>query len=228
MLKRALKTEEDLTDFYKLSQKDDVLRGVAKDLFGMRTVGWPELFPDLILVVSLQMTPLKRSNQMMDLLMANFGDKATFDGKNISYWPSALTITKVSLSELKEKAKLGYRAKNLQAIATTLTQAFPAMDELYKMEPEKAKNKLMPLQGIGEYSAELVMPRMGFPLDVWSAKIFNVLFYSEMLRNPRKAIPALKEVARQRWGNWSGYAFVYVLNDLTRLSKRVGLDLTRF
>ena len=228
MLKRALKTEEDLTDFYALSQKDDLLRGVAKDLLGMHTVGWPELFPALILAVSLQMAPLKRSNQMMDQLLANFGENATFDGKNVCYWPSTQTIAKVSLSELKEKAKLGYRAKNLQAIATTITQAFPTMDELYNMSPEEARNKLLTLQGIGEYSAELVMPMMGFPLDVWSAKIFNVLFYSEIPQNPREAIPALKEIAQQRWGNWSGYAFVYILNDLPRLSKRVGFDLTSF
>jgi len=54
MLKRALKTEEDLTEFYKLSQKDEILRGVVKDLYGMHTVGWPELFPALILAVTLQ------------------------------------------------------------------------------------------------------------------------------------------------------------------------------
>jgi hypothetical protein len=74
MLKRSLKAEEDLTGFYELSQKDDILEGVAKDLYGMHTIGWPELFPALILAVSLQMAPLKRSNQMMDLLIANFGE----------------------------------------------------------------------------------------------------------------------------------------------------------
>jgi 3-methyladenine DNA glycosylase/8-oxoguanine DNA glycosylase len=102
------------------------------------------------------------------------------------------------------------------------------MEEFNKMSPEGARDKLLTLQGIGEYSAEFVMPRMGFPLDVWSAKIFNSLFYSEIPQNPQEAIPALKEAAQQRWGNWSGYSFVYVLNDLPRLSKRVGFDLTRF
>jgi hypothetical protein len=55
----------------------------------MHTIGWPELFSALILAVSLQMAPMKRSNQMMDLLMENFGDEATFDRKTICYWPSA-------------------------------------------------------------------------------------------------------------------------------------------
>ena len=227
-LKRALKVDEDLTGFYELSQKDDVLQGVVKDLYGMHTVGWPELFPALILAVSLQMAPMKRSNQMMDLLMANFGAEAKFDGRTVRYWPSAHTIANASVEELMAKAKLGYRAKNLKAIAATLIQGFPGMDELYVMDPEDAKDKLLTLYGIGEYSAEMVMPRMGFPLDVWSAKIFSAILYGKVPQKPRDAIPALKEAAKQRWGNWMGYVFVYVLNDLPKLSKRIDFDLTKF
>ena len=103
MLKRSLKVEEDLTGFYKLSQKDDILRGVFKDLYGMHTIGWPELFPALILAVSLQMAPMKRSNQMMYLLMANFGDEASFDRKTFRYWPLAKTIAALPVEELQVK-----------------------------------------------------------------------------------------------------------------------------
>jgi DNA-3-methyladenine glycosylase II len=227
MLKRALKTEEDLTDFYNLSQKDSILQGVVEDLYGMHTVDWPELFPALILAVTLQMAPMKRSDQMMDLLKANFGEQASFDEKTMSYWPSAQRIAALTVEELKVKAKLGYRAANLIAISEALTQGFPTMDELWKMEPQEAKKKLLTLQGIGDYSAELVMPRIGFPLDVWSAKIFHILFYGKNPQNPREAIPALRKVAEERWGDWKGYAFVYILNDLTKLSERIGFDLTR-
>ncbi len=228
MLKRALKTDEDLTDFHNLSQKDNILRDVVLDLYGMHTVGWPELFPALILAVTLQMAPMKRSNQMMDLLTAKYGDQADFDGKTIRYWPSAQTIASKSIQELKLEAKLGYRAQNLISIAKTLTQGFPTMNQLSAMDPEEAKKELLTLRGIGSYSAELVMPQMGFPLDVWSAKIFHVLFFGKEPQNPREAIPELKKIAEKRWGNWRGYAFVYILNDLAKLSKRVGTDLTKF
>jgi DNA-3-methyladenine glycosylase II len=228
MVKRALKAEEDLTDFYKLSQKDDILRDVVKDLYGMHTVGWPELFPALILAVTLQMAPMKRSNQMMDLIIANFGDHVRFDGRAMQYWPSAETIAATSVDELKSKAKLGYRAANLIAIAEALQNGFPSMDELWAMMPEDAKRRLLTLRGIGDYSAELVMPRMGFPLDVWSAKIFSVLFFGKVPEKPQEAIPSLKGAAEERWGEWRGYAFVYVLNDLPKLSERVGVDLTKF
>jgi 3-methyladenine DNA glycosylase/8-oxoguanine DNA glycosylase len=228
MLKRALKIDEDLEEFYKLSGKDDILCDVVNDLFGMHTVGWPELFPALILAVTLQMAPMKRSNQMMDSLITIFGDKASFDGKTMSYWPSSETIAKSAVEDLMAKAKLGYRAKNLTAIAEALDQGFPSMDDLWIMAPEDAKKKLRTLRGIGDYSAELVMPRMGFPLDVWSAKIFHVLFFGSEPEKPREKIPDLKAVAERRWGKWSGYAFVYVLNDLVNISKRLGIDLTKF
>ena len=108
--------------------------------------------------------------------------------------PSAQTIANKSAQELKTEAKLGYRATNLIEIAKSLTHGFPTMDELYTMKPEEAKKKLLTLRGIGDYSAELVMPKMGFPLDVWSAKIFNALFLGkELPKPPREAIPDLKK-----------------------------------
>ncbi len=228
MLQRALRTQEDLTEFYALAEKDKTLALIVKDLWGMHTVAWPELFPALILAVTLQMAPMKRSNQMMDMLMNNFGEKAHFSGQTICYWPSTKKIASTPVRELELKAKLGYRAKNLVAIAEALNEGFPRMDELYNMEPIQAKKKLLTLCGIGDYSAELVMPGMGFPLDVWSAKIFSVLFFGKVPYNPREVIPDLKKVAEERWGKWMGYAFVYVLNDLPQLSEKVGFDLTHF
>jgi DNA-3-methyladenine glycosylase II len=228
MLKRALRTEEDLTEFYALAKEDSILKAVVEDLYGMRTAAWPELFPALILAVTLQMAPMKRANQMMELLINGFGDQASFDGKTIRYWPSPDKIAASTIDHLMAKAKLGYRAKSLAAIAKTLQHGFPAMDDLWTMDAAEAKKKLLTLHGIGDYSADIIVPGMGFPLDVWSAKIFHVLFFGEKPENPRKAISLLKQTAEKRWGKWRGYAFVYVLNDLPQLSKRIGVDLTQF
>ena len=227
-MKRALGTEEDISEFYEIARKDSILKDVIEDLYGMRTLGWQNLFPDLILAVTLQMAPMKRSNQMMGLLIENFGDKILFDGKIVSYWPSPERIANTVLEELKAKAKLGYRAENLLSIAKTLTKDFPTMEELWEMPFAEAKNKLLSLRGIGDYSAEIVVPRMGFPLDIWSAKIFHVLFFGREPEFPRKTIRELKKIAEERWAKWRGHAFVYVLNDLPEISKRIGVDLTRF
>jgi 3-methyladenine DNA glycosylase/8-oxoguanine DNA glycosylase len=83
-IKRALRVEEDLSEFYLMSRRDEILHQPVEDLCGMRTPTWPELFSALILAVTLQMAPMKRSDQMMDLLIENFGDEACFDGRAIA------------------------------------------------------------------------------------------------------------------------------------------------
>lgn len=227
-LERALGIKEDIREFYAIACKDEILRQTVDDLYGMRTVAWPELFPALILAVTLQMAPMKRSNHMMDLLIESFGEHITFDGKTITHWPSPDRIASLPVSELKEKAKLGYRALNLKCIAQALEKGFPTSEELAAMPSDGAKEQLMTLRGIGDYSPEIIMPGMRFPLDVWSAKIFSVLFHAKVPDKPRDAIEELKRLAEERWDKWRGHAFVYVLNDLQRISKRVGVDLTIF
>ena len=227
-IKRALRVDEDLSEFYLMARKDEILRQPVEDLYGMRTPAWPELFPALILAVTLQMAPMKRSNQMMDLLIENFGDVICFDGKVIAHWPSPDKVAELAVDEMKAKAKLGYRAQNLISIAQSLRDGFPTADQLAKMPPNEAKKQLLTLRGIGDYSADIVMPGMVFPLDVWSAKIFSILFHGKEPESSREAIPELKKLAEKRWGKWQGHAFVYILNALPRTSKRIGFDLTRF
>jgi len=222
-----LSLREDIKDFYSLAKSDTLVRRLVKDLYGMRRTKRPDVFPMLLLAVTLQMAPIKRSDQMMTLLIENYGETITFDGKQVPYWPSPERIAKASVRQLEQKCKLGYRAKVLKGIAKPVLKGFPTVRDLEAMSPEQAKAKLMELKGIGEYSADIVSPHPGFALDVWSAKIFNRLLLGEKTESPRNIIPNLKRIAEERWGRWRGYVFTYVLNDLNKLSKRFNLNHTR-
>lgn len=198
LLRRSLKTEEDLRPFYEMAGRDEVLAPVVSDLRGMRTLWWPDLFPALILAVTLQMAPLKRSSQMMDLLREHYGEDAEFDGRRVRYWPSPARIASAPVAELMERAKLGYRAKNLRSIAESLEAGFPGVEELSVLPAEEAKEKLMELRGVGAYSAAIVVSERGFSVDVWSAKIFGVLLKGEEPDDPRGAIPEITRLAAER------------------------------
>jgi DNA-3-methyladenine glycosylase II len=225
-LKWMLDLEEDITRFYALAKHDTLVRILVRDLYGMRITKNADLFSRLILALTLQMAPIKRSDQMMSLLIKEFGERIRFDGKEVLYWPSPARIAKAQVGELEEKCKLGYRAKSLKGIAESLIKDFPSPQELEMMVPEEAKAKLMELKGIGEYSADIVSPHPGFALDVWSAKIFSLLLYGVKPESPRDEISKLKKIAEKRWGRWRGYVFTYVLNDLNNLSTRFNLNLT--
>jgi 3-methyladenine DNA glycosylase/8-oxoguanine DNA glycosylase len=222
-----LNLSEDIRPFYRLGEHDSLVKVLVKDLYGMRNTKQPDIFSRLILAVTLQMAPITRSDQMMNLLIREYGERVRFDGKEVLFWPSAERIAKASVRELEEKCKLGYRAKSLKGIAEVISRGFPSLQELEEMPAKEAKAKLMELKGIGEYSADIVSPHPGFALDVWSAKIFNMLMFKEKVESPRDAIPTLKKAAEDRWGQWRGYIFVYVLHDLKNLSIKFNFDLTQ-
>jgi DNA-3-methyladenine glycosylase II len=221
-----LNLREDITEFYALAEHDMLVNALVKDLYGMRQTKQPDIFPRVILAVTLQMAPISRSNQMMNLLIKEYGDKIEFDNREIYYWPSVEKIARAKIEDLEKKCKLGYRAKILKGIAETLHRGFPAPRDLEQMPTQEAKSKLMELKGIGEYSADIISPHPGFALDVWSARIFSMLILGHEPRSSRKSIPRLRKMAENRWGNWRSYVFTYVLHDLDNLSRKFNLNLT--
>jgi DNA-3-methyladenine glycosylase II len=226
MVAWMLSLKEDVRGFYALAEHDSLVESLVGDLYGMRRTKRLDIFPALILAVTLQMAPIRRSDQMMNLLIKNYGVKIRFDGREILYWPAPERIARAGVRELEERCKLGYRARNLKSIAEIICKGFPTLQEFEKMSTDEARAKLMELRGIGEYSADIVSPHPGFALDVWSAKIFNMLLFGDEAESPRSIIPKLKEIAEDRWGKWKGYVFTYVLNDLNNLSRRFNLNLT--
>ena len=219
-LRQALDVDTDITGFVRFASRDAVLRRIERPLHGMHEGYWGAgLWPLLLLAVTLQMAPIKRSMAMLHALLDHYGQRLRFEGRTVRLWPTPARIAGAPLRELKARCRLGYRAKVLKAIARRLTAGFPSLDELARMRPEAAMDKLMELYGVGEYSAAMVTPHVSFPLDVWSVQIFARLLGIRLPkdRDPREFIPRVTRAAERRWGRWRGLALVYVLNALNQL-----------
>ena len=102
---------------------------------------------------------------------------------------------------------------------------FPDMQEIMRMPPEEAKEKLIELPGIGDYAADIINPHGGFPIDAWSVDVFGLLFFGKQPEDKREAIDRVKQEGIRRWGKWSWMAFFYVAQDLQNLSKQLGVQL---
>jgi 3-methyladenine DNA glycosylase/8-oxoguanine DNA glycosylase len=215
----------DLSEFYALARNDSILRDTVKDLYGLHNTGFATLFASTTLAISLQMAPIARSNQMQECLIEKYGETAEFDGQTIRVWPTEQVIAKASIDDLFKGCKWGYRAKFLVKTAQAIQAGFPTLEDLKQIMPEAAKKKIMELPGIGDYSADLMNPHGGFSIDVWSADIFGKLFFGKDAETDRNAIDRIKAEGIKRWGKWARLAFVYVVHDIPRLSKRVGMEL---
>jgi 3-methyladenine DNA glycosylase/8-oxoguanine DNA glycosylase len=105
-----------------------------------------------------------------------------------------------------------------------IAAGFHDMDEVVRMAPDEAKEKLMELPGIGDYAADILNPHAGFPIDAWSVNVFGLLFFGKEPENRREAIEEVKAEGIRR-GPWSWMAFFYVVQDLKNLSKALGIEI---
>lgn len=219
LLQIGLGAQDDLRKFYSLASKDTLVKKLKQDLFGMH-VGFPTgVFERALLAISLQMAPTNRSNQMMECLIKQYGESIRLDNKEILYWPSPETIVNKTPSQLAQECNLGYRAKFIRKLAEEIVAGFPTVLQLSKMGEEEASTVLKHLPGIGPYSAQIISPHFGFPLDIWSSRIFHEVLFKKTPPQPRKVIELVNKKAEAKWGKYKRYVFIYVLNDLPNLTK---------
>jgi 3-methyladenine DNA glycosylase/8-oxoguanine DNA glycosylase len=227
-IKRALayrlNINGDLGVFYFMARKDPILRHTVDDLYGMHDTNPESLFAEATLAILLQMAPLKRSKEMMECMIRNFGGVSEFNNKKIYVWPTPGDIAGLGAKELG-KCKLGYRTKYIQQLAKVSKAGSPSLEDLRQLDPVEAKRKLLKLPGIGDYSADIINPHGGFPIDAWSADIFGKLFYGNEPKQGRGAIGKIKAEGIDRWGRFAWMAFLYVAHDLKGLSEKLGISL---
>ncbi|MGE5832560.1 MAG: hypothetical protein ACM3X8_06540, partial [Methanomicrobiales archaeon] len=202
--------------------KDPILSAVVKHRKGMRTGGPNDLFGDVILAILLQMAPMARSSQMMDALLEQYGRRLSFDGREVTLWPTAAEMAEVDPKELWDKTKIGYRAERLVKAARFLSAHPISLRELSSLPEEEAVKKLMEIPGVGPYSAGIILGT--FPLDVWSVVIFSELFLGKTPENSRAEIADVGARLTSRFGKWRWLVFVYVLQDLPYLKETYHLS----
>ncbi len=224
-LEALLGVNENLRGFYSFARKDPILRHVVEDLYGMHDTQAASLFDSVLLSICLQMARWERSVQMMDAINQRYGDVVEFDEKRLVVQPSAERIARLDPERFAKWCKLGYRAKYIVGSAKMISKGFPDIHQIMGMPPERAKETLMGLPGVGDYSADIINPHGGFPIDAWSVDIFGALFFGKEPKNRRDAIERVKREGLKRWGRWNWMGFYYVAQDLGNLSKRLGIRL---
>ena len=201
-------------DFYDKIKRSDSLHVPIRNLFGMRNSCFETLYEILNISSMLQNTTVKRSEQMMNAMLSNFGEKVTYDGRilHVFYCPEDISnSTEQALRELK----LGYRAKYLLEIAKHFSCNNDFEKKLKEMSFDNAKIELMKIKGVGPYSANLALfaylKHSAFiNFDVWNRKIFSDFLFCV----DDASLEKINSECEKRWGNYKGYAALYVIEDL--------------
>lgn len=211
---RSFGLQENIEEFYRQVNKQDSLQSSIENLRGMRNSCFETLFEILNISSMLQNTTVKRSEQMMEAMLSNFGKKVKFDEREFYVFYTPYDIVKSNEQKLRE-LKLGYRAKFLISIADHFVKNPNLSNSIKEMNFNDAKDRLMEIKGIGPYSARIALfqyLRRPYEInfDSWKRKIFSKFFFG----NDTELVEKVEKESKRRWRDWAGYAGLYVIEDL--------------
>jgi len=206
--------KEDINEFYLSVASDESIREAINNLWGMRNSCFETLFEILNISSMLQNTTVKRSEQMMQAMLSNFGKRVIYNGKELFVFYTPEDIFNSSEERLRE-LKVGYRAKFLMEIARYFLQNPNLEEKLKTMCLEDAKKNLMKIRGVGPYSARIALFQYlrrphEINFDSWKKKIFSKFFFG----NENEPLEKVEKEAKNRWGVYAGYAALYIIEDL--------------
>ncbi len=207
--------EIDLREFGELAKKDKRFYPIFKKWLGMRNTSKNTLYELLIIAIVLQNATVRRSQQMLDALLAKFGTKVLFNHKELwSIWlPEKLD--KISERQLRD-LKIGYRAKFIKRLSRDFTLGNISELQLRGLDKETAGRELIKLYGVGPETARILLFEVFHHYDVfdhiapWQQKIYSRLFYNKKL----VAADKIRRDIQRQYGKYSMLAVHYIWEDI--------------
>jgi len=216
-IKYRYNLELDLKDFYKSFRDDKFLAPIIKKWRGMRPGHPSSLYEYLIIGIVLQNAAIRRSVQMLQVLLENYGQLLEFDQKKLwAFWnPGGLQ--KISENDLRA-LKVGYRARSIKRTDDHFAQGLISEMKLRNQDREKQTEELLKLYGVGPATVWYLLFDVFHHWDFfnhvspWEQKIYSKLFFN---RNPENPVSVEKILKRfEKFGKYKQLAVHYIWEDL--------------
>ncbi len=211
-----------VSEFVKIYRRDRFLAGPIKRWGGTRPSSAYSLYGFLMVATVLQNATVRRSVQMLDNLLKEFGTKLKFASQElyVPWEPEDLqNVTEERLRELK----VGYRAKNIKRITSDFVSGIVDEEKLRKLSNgEEVKSSLLQLYGVGPQSVSYILFEVFHfyglldQLSPWEGKIISQLLYGRKTVSINKILNAVDK----RWGQWKALAIHYLFEDIFWQRKR--------
>jgi len=208
----------DLTEFYRRFKSHLTLGPVLRKWRGMRPLNYSSLYEYLIIAIVLQNATVRRSVNMMQALLENYGALLSFDGQKLYCFWEPQVIDAVTEQELRA-LKVGYRAKSIKRVTSTFVDKDIDEFELRSKSREEQRQALLGLYGIGPASVGYILSDVFHHMNEleyispWEQKIYSKLFFGT---DPDTLIPVEQLLAyfNEQFGKYRMLAVHYFWEDL--------------
>ncbi|MGH9343713.1 MAG: DNA-3-methyladenine glycosylase family protein [Terriglobia bacterium] len=211
IVQRQLGMDVDITPFYNLARHDPVLSRLAVHFRGMRIPQVANAYESLVSAILEQQINLSFAHQVKKALIEKYGQRVEFEGRryNVFPWPQALAET--TPANLREIQISGPKAKYIIAISEAIATGSLDLEALRALLPAIAHEKLLALNGVGDWTAHYVGMRALGHVDCLPAAdvgLQKAMHYFYGLR--KQPACARVESLGRKWQGWRSYAAFYL------------------
>jgi 3-methyladenine DNA glycosylase/8-oxoguanine DNA glycosylase len=204
-VRRILGLDLDPAPLQQLADAEPKLALTARALRGMRPPRFSELFEAFANVIPFQQLSLDAGVAIVTRLVERFGHGLEHDGQRFHAFPRAHVVAEARLSAIKACGLSTRKAETLRRIAQKIEAGELTEAKLTAMSSAESLRYLNELQGIGPWSASLVLLRGLGHLDVYPPGDVGALRgLSRLMQLPPG--PALERVI-ERLGDQRGYLY---------------------
>ena len=212
-----------LERFYALARSEPVLAPAARRFRGLRIPRDANVFESLFHAVVGQQLSVASANAIKRRLFERFSAPRVVDGVEVPVVPAPSRLARASLSSLRASGLSRTKAHALRRIAGGSGRlAEPA--ELRRGSVERACEALLPLHGVGRWTAENVLLRGAGRADVFVAGDLGVRVALARFGAVPRAAPesVARSWAARAYPGWGSYATLYLWRRLAAESRAAG------
>ncbi len=207
--------ETDLSPFYKLAKKDELLKDLVKKHYGYRIIGQPDLFESLVWAVLGQQINVQFAYTLKQRFVENFGERLTWRDQNYFLFPTPARVASLGDADLLPLQFSRQKSKYSVNIAEAFANGIISKEKLKGLPLQEAKEILMKVKGVGNWTANYALMKTfrypdAFPLE--DAGIHNAI---KNLKGMKQK-PTLDQVKRvfKKYKGWEACATLYLWKSL--------------
>ncbi len=207
--------DQDLKPFYAMASKDKYLKPLIEKFYGYRIVGQPDLFESLVWAVLGQQINLQFAYTLKQRFVENFGEKLVTSHDTYYLFPRPDTVALLNDDVLLPIQFSRQKSKYVVNIAAAFVAGEISREKLQSLSLQEAKEKLMKIKGIGNWTANYALMKTfrypdAFPLE--DAGIYNVVKRYKKLDTK----PTNDQVKAffKKYKGWEAYATLYFWKSL--------------
>jgi DNA-3-methyladenine glycosylase II len=158
-LERLLGLKTDLSGFYRLAVQDPRLKPLAFQFRGMKPPRYPAVFEALVNAITCQKFTLTAGIRLLGSLVTIRGKPYQNSSGTFHAFPRPQDLAFLEIEDLR---KLGYsrqKARSLIDLAREVVDGGLDLEKLASLEDSKALERLIPLRGVGRWTAEYTLLR---------------------------------------------------------------------